>query len=106
MKALTSIEDINCFIKENEFVMLYFSSSNCGVCVSLLPKIEALLKLYPKVICSKIEIESIPLAVGAFSIFTLPCILAFIDGKEIIREARFISIKNLEEKIERYYDFL
>lgn len=106
MKILTSIENINTFIKENNFAIIYFSSSSCNVCINLIPKIENLLKSYSKVAYAEVQIENFPLISGAFSIFTLPCILGFIDEKEIIREARFISIKELEEKIQRYYDFI
>ncbi|MDI3477356.1 MAG: hypothetical protein PWQ59_881 [Thermoanaerobacterium sp.] len=34
-----------------------------------------------------------------FSIFTVPTVLLFAEGKEVIREARFISMDMLEEKI-------
>ncbi len=30
----------------------------------------------------------------------------FIEGKEIIRESRFISIIELQDKIQRFYDFI
>lgn len=106
MEILTSMESINVFIKESSFTIIYFSSSSCNVCVNLIPKIEKLLRGYSKVAYAKVEIENLPLVSGAFSIFTLPCILGFIDGKEIIREARFVNIKELEGKIQRYYDFI
>ncbi len=106
MKILSSIENINSFIKENRFAMVYFSSNNCDVCIELLPKVEELLKLYPIINFAKVEIDKLTIAVGAFSVFTLPCILAFIDEKETIREARFISINKLKEKIERYYKYV
>ncbi|WP_106064155.1 thioredoxin family protein [Clostridium liquoris] len=106
MEILNSIESINNFIKENRISMVYFSSNSCNVCINLLPKIQELLKSYPLIRYGKVEIDKVPEAAGTFSVFTLPCILAYIDGKEIIREARFISIMELKGKIERYYEFL
>ncbi|WP_142415326.1 thioredoxin family protein [Hathewaya massiliensis] len=106
MLKLKSIEEINFFIKENKFVILYFSSQTCGVCKELLPKIETLLKNFPKIKAREIEIEKLLAASGEYSVFTLPCVLAFINGKEVIREARFISVKDLKEKIERIYEYV
>lgn len=104
MKMLNSIEEINSFIKENRFALLYFSSKSCSVCVGLLPKIEELIKDYPLIKVGKIDVEKVPEVAGRFNIFTLPCISVLVDEKEAIREARFISISQLKDKIERYYN--
>jgi len=106
MKILDSLESIDKFIKENKVAMLYFSSQNCGVCVALLPKIKELLKQYSNIGYAKVEIDEVQLAVGKYSIFTVPTIIMFIEGKEIIRESRFISIIELQEKIQRFYDLI
>lgn len=106
MKVLDSGESIESFIKNNKIAMLYFSSEGCSVCGVLLPKIEELLKKYPKIEIVKIEVDELQSAVGKYSVFTLPCILLLIEGKELIREARFISVVDLEEKIKRFYDLI
>jgi hypothetical protein len=36
----------------------------------------------------------------------MPTVLLFVEGKEVIKEARFISMDILEEKIQKYYDLL
>lgn len=106
MQKLNNIEQLNNFIKENEFTMLYFSGHNCGVCADLLPKVKKLLEDYPKISFVEIEVSNSPEITGDFNIFTLPGILVYINGKETIREARFISIDILEDKINRYYSML
>jgi len=106
MRKLNSIEETNKFIKENKFAIIYFSSHNCSVCVDLLPKVKDLLKNYPKINFGEVEVDNSPEIAGNFNIFTLPGILIYINRKETIREARFISIHQLEGKISRYYDML
>lgn len=106
MEILNSAEHINSFIKENKICMVYFSSNRCSVCIDLLPKIDEILKSYPMIREGKVDIDKVQEAIGGFSVHTLPCILLFIDGKEVIREARFISIIELKEKIKRYYELL
>lgn len=76
------------------------------VCVGLLPKIGELMEKYRKIAYVKVDIDKLQSVVGKYSIFTLPAIILFIDGKEIIREARFISIVELEKKIQRFYDLV
>ena len=60
MNNLNSIDDIKYFIKENKFVILYFSSEGCSVCDDVLPMIEELLKKYPKVVSGHVGIQNIP----------------------------------------------
>ncbi|MDT8718756.1 thioredoxin family protein [Clostridium sp. 19966] len=58
------------------------------------------------IISTEDEIDELPSIAGKFSVFALPCILIFLEGKEILREARFISINELEGKIKRFYDLM
>jgi len=38
-----------------------------------------------------------------YGIFSAPTILVLFDGKEVIRESKYVSIDELKEKIGRYY---
>lgn len=106
MIKLKSIGEIENFIEENKIALLYFSSQDCNVCIELLSKIESLLMSFPKINAREVEIEKLLLVTGKYSVFTLPCIIIFIKGKESIREARFISVKELQNKIEKLYKYI
>ncbi len=106
MIELNTLEEMDGFIKNNTIAMFYFTSEGCNVCGGLLPKIEEMLIKFPKIKVSKIKVDKFTKAAGQYSIFTLPGILVYIEGKEIIREARFISVEILEETIERYYNMI
>nr|WP_314462985.1 thioredoxin family protein [uncultured Clostridium sp.] len=106
MKILDSLDSIDKFIIENKVTMLYFSSQNCSVCVVLLPKIKEILKKYSKIAFAKVEIDEVQLAVGKYSVFTAPTVIMFFEGKEIIRRSRLISVLELQEKIERFYNLI
>ncbi|MGB9780985.1 thioredoxin family protein [Caldanaerobacter sp.] len=103
MREMTSIENVDEVIKENGIVFFYFSTKDCGICSSLLPKLDKMLKDYPKVESFHIPIDEVPAASGKFSVFTVPTIVVYVDGREAIREARFISMDVLEEKLSKYY---
>lgn len=103
MKIIDSNEALEKLLKDNEMVLVYFGSENCGVCNAMKPKVEKILESYPQISSVQVDVEKSLKVSAAYSIFTIPGILVFIEGKEAIREARYISIIDLELKISRYY---
>lgn len=104
MKIVDSKEAIDRLIDENDMVLIYFGSDTCSVCVDMKPKVEKILERYPKIKAVEVEIDKSMKLSTSYNIFTIPAILLFIDGKESIREARYISMEGLEQKINRYYN--
>jgi thioredoxin-like negative regulator of GroEL len=98
-----SNEVLEKLIEDNEMVLVYFGSENCGVCSAMKPKLEEILKNYPKVKSVQVDVEKLLEVSALYNIFTIPGILLFIEGKETIREARNVSIIDLNNKISRYY---
>lgn len=106
MNELNCLKDIYAKIESKKWIMLYLSKPDCGVCKSLLPKIEKLSNKYPKMDLYYADITNDEKISGQLSIFTIPGILVFIDGMEVIREARYISIQNLTESLNRIQNIL
>lgn len=106
MDNINSREELKEIINNNEMVLVYFANETCGVCVDMKPKIEFMLKKFPKVKSAYVQVEEMFKLASEYTIFTTPGILVFIEGKETIREARHISVQELEVKINRYYDLL
>jgi thioredoxin-like negative regulator of GroEL len=104
MDMINSNEIIEELITNNEMVLVYFGGDNCGVCTAMKPKIQGLLKHYPKIKSAQVDVEKSVALAAAYNIFTIPVILLFIEGKELIREARHISLQDINTKIERYYN--
>lgn len=106
MEILNSQEGVKEIIKGNDMVLVYFGNSSCGVCTDMKPKVESMVRNYSKIKSIYIDADkSKKIAIG-YNVFTIPAILFFVEGKETIREARYISILDLEKKISRYYNFL
>lgn len=99
-------ETLEKLIKENEMVLAYFGSKSCSVCNVMKPKLEKILKSYPKIKSFEVNVQKSQKTAAAYNVFTIPAILVFIDGKETIREARYISIQEINNKISRYYNLL
>jgi len=104
MQVINNIEDLKQAISANELFLLYASSEGCNVCTALLPKIEEMLTNYLEIKSAFVEIGEVPQVAGELSIFTIPAIILFIQGKESIREARFVDVELLNQKIKRYLD--
>ena len=41
-----------------------------------------------------------------YNMFTLPGLIVYVDGKESIREAKHMSIGDIEGRIDRYYNLI
>ncbi|AST93664.1 thiol reductase thioredoxin [Sutcliffiella cohnii] len=103
MLTLTSIEMAQEFIEQHPLSFVYVSRTNCSVCHALLPQIEELLKEFPKIEVGFINADDVEEVAGHFSIFTVPAMMLFVDGKEMIREARFVHMEELRKKISKIY---
>ncbi|MBS4220969.1 thioredoxin family protein [Bacillus sp. FJAT-49711] len=103
MITFTSLTSVEKFIKDYQFSFLYVSRTNCGVCHAILPQVQELLKKFPLIQLGHINADELEEIAGRFSIFTVPALLLFVDGKEMIREARFVHMQSLEERISKIY---
>ena len=65
-----------------------------------------MLKDYPEIRTIYVDGEKFHNMAVFFNIFTFPGIIVFVDGKESIREAKHISIGDIESRIDRYYNLL
>ena len=106
MKITKDNKEILDVINKNDIALLYFSGENCGVCTVVKSKIKEILKKYPKIESLEIKTEENQELTGQYSIFTIPAIIVYIQGKESIREARYLSVEDIENKIDRYYNMI
>ena len=100
-------ETVRDMISSNPAVMLYITNPWCVSCKSLRPKVEELVKeRFPKMVFLYID-ASVNEAVSAdLSVFSAPAILVFFEGKEYIRESKFVSVDELGNKLQRIYTLM
>lgn len=101
---LTSLDEIDQFILENELAFLYFTTPTCSVCHGLKPQIIDMLKGFPEIKAAEVDVSEVKEAAGRFTIFAAPVLLLFFDGKEYIREARIVNTSELHRNISRIYE--
>ncbi|WP_144461202.1 thioredoxin family protein [Siminovitchia fortis] len=106
MKKVHSLEAIHEMINENQLTLLYISRPDCSVCHGLLPQVEELLEEFPSIVSMQADADEIPEIAGKYSIFTVPALLLFVNGKESIRKARFVPIGELRRQLEKIVEHM
>lgn len=106
-KQKHSVEDIEKFISTNDAVAIYFSTEYCNVCKVLKPKvIDFLQDEFSKIKFEYIDIEQSKEIAAKYSIFAVPTMVFFFDGKESFRKSRNFGLAELSEAIERPYSMI
>lgn len=104
---MQNIDDIKKTIEEKPAVMLYFSAPTCNVCHALKPKLlEAIQSNF-----DKFEIVSVDTSVeqeiaAHFSVFAIPTVLIFLDGREFLRKSRHMSVDEVIREVKRPYEIM
>jgi len=93
-------------VETEALVLLYFTGPNCSVCHVLRPKVEAMVQSeFPKVAFRVVSLDQEPELAAAFSVFTVPTVVFFAEGKETFRKVRAFSLDELQSDMARIYRF-
>lgn len=101
MIQLTALSEVERFINDHQLSFIYISRKNCGVCEALLPRLKQMLTQFPRIQFSYVDADEVVEIAGRFLIFAVPTLLLFVDGKELVRESRFVRMQVLQEKVSK-----
>ncbi len=92
--------------KETAFV-LYITDNQCNVGESVAPKLEKLIaERFPKLTLYQTLLSHAPELTGQLSVFVVPTVLVFFEGKQYIQKSRSFSLEALQREIQRYYEMV
>lgn len=101
---MDSLHELENTILNKPALLAYFYNDACAPCQALRPKVsEMAAEQFPKMELVFINAANNPEITAHFGIFSAPTLLVFFEGKETIRESKYISIPELQSKTERYY---
>lgn len=107
MNNAVTLEKINEYLRTHKIVLTYFSTDDCNVCKVLKPKVKELIECeFPLINFLYINIDESKETAAQYSIFTVPTIILFIEGKEYIRKSRFINLEEFKNEIDRFYSLI
>lgn len=101
LRDIDSKEKMDSLIEVEENLIIYFGTDKWSVCASVFPQLEEVVSEYTIKIV-KVDVDSQIELAGQFLAFVMPTILIMNQGKEVLREARFIDF----ERIDRTLDIL
>ena len=96
-----TIEEIDTFIEEEKFAFVYLYKDSCSICHGVQPQAARILENYPAVQTIQVNLSTLPELAGKFTVFTVPVLLLFVEGKEMMRFARFVEMDKLNHQLAR-----
>ncbi|WP_449537514.1 thioredoxin family protein [Ferdinandcohnia sp. Marseille-Q9671] len=102
-EEITTVDEVKDFVATHSLSFLYISRTNCTVCHALLPQVKEVMVDFPKIELGYVNADDVEEIAGYLSIFTVPVLILFVEGKEYIREARFVPMEQFTEKISKVY---
>lgn len=107
IESPNSFEKFVEILKLDKAVCFYLSTIECNVCKVLKPKVMEMLKSdFPNISFCYVDLNEAKEISGQLSIFSVPTILVYFEGKETIRASRNVHLEELREQIERYYKMI
>ena len=103
-KNLFRIDEFNDFIKSNSAALIYYSTPDCNVCKVLKPKtLDFINENFPLIKPAYVDCEKATELAAQNSIFTVPAIIIYFEGKEFIRKSRNVNFAQLKVELRRPY---
>lgn len=104
MKTITSITEFESLKKTEKGFVLYITDNMCSVGENVAPKLETLISTqFPKLNIYQTYNSEAPKLSAQLSVFVIPTVLVFFDGKLYIQKSRSFSLTELQKEIDRYY---
>lgn len=101
---ITSQDALKQCISANPAVLIWFTGPDCRVCQDLKPKVAQLMEeRFSQIMCFQVDCAATPDIAAQQQVFTVPTLLIFLDGQEVIRKSRTFSIAQLGNELERPY---
>jgi len=106
-RILNSIADFEHIKKTKKAFVLYITDNTCNVGESVTPKLEQLItEQFPKLLIYYTYTNQTPELPAQLSVFTIPTVLVFFEGKLYIQKSRAFSLGELRQEIDRYYKMM
>ena len=104
---LNSIEELESIKKTQKAFVLYITDGTCNVGEQVAPKLEKLLAAqFPEIKLYYAYTGLNPEVSSQLSVFVIPTVLVYFEGKLYIQKSRTFSLQELAIEMERYYKML
>ncbi|HCY76850.1 MAG TPA: thioredoxin [Ignavibacteriales bacterium] len=107
LNSVVTIDNFLDLSKSKKAICFYLSTPDCNVCKVLKPKVIEMIETdFPKISFCYVDLSEAKEISGQLSVFSVPTILVYFEGKETIRVSRNLHLEELREQINRYYKMI
>ena len=85
-----------------DFVMVIAKSHTCSICNTILNTLQMNIPNLNEIEIQNIYIDDVDEFRGQHTIFSVPTVLIFSEGKELLRESRYINYSKIQRLIDLY----
>jgi len=98
MDRITAFDELQTRIRDEEYLLVFMTSADCGVCHADNGRLQDLTEKlhFP---CVRADIAEVPEAAGQLGVFSAPAVLLFYRGREYHRQAGFLDFARLETRM-------
>jgi len=103
MEQIKSWNELTEKLQQEPILLVYLSSTDCGVCKADELKIDQMRKelSFPSV---SFDVNDVPEAAGQLNVFSMPAVLLFFHQKEYHRQTRIIDFYELDKRMKELID--
>lgn len=101
MNDITNYNELEQVLQQ-DFVMILAKTHTCTACKSILNMLQHNVKNLDQIKTYNVYIDDMEQFRGDHLIFSVPTVLIFSEGKELLRESRYINYAKIERLIELY----
>lgn len=106
-KNLSDSAELDDFVQSSPICIVYFSAPGCGVCEVLKPKLMHMLEAeFPLIARAEVDCAESRALAAAQSVFSIPSVIVFTQGRESLRMSRSFGLAELAEQLTRPYSVL
>ncbi|MBI9010062.1 MAG: thioredoxin family protein [Tenericutes bacterium] len=103
MKKILNYEEFQTISKQ-DLIIIIAKTKTCTVCHPITNKLIEFMNDYETIPYYELYLEDVELFQGQQLVFTVPTVLVFSEGKEILRESRFIDFAKIERLFNLYLE--
>ena len=106
MQTLCHAQNLQTALAASPLVVVQFGSASCAPCAALKIKLDAFAAAHPEVSALYVPVEDFPEVSAQNSVFTVPTLLLFAEGKEALRVSGYFGLEAFLGKVERYIEMM
>ena len=101
METITNYETLKKII-QNDFVIIVAKTHTCSTCKMIVDHLKQTITNLNTIESYQVYVDDCDAFRGEHIIFSVPTVLIFSNGKELLRESRFINTNKINRLINNY----